>query len=71
MPDLPLDVRDDLTGIRLVPAPVQLLSGQAELNEEVAGQVLWFPLAAFFPPEAEERRLVVAHDDPRIGAPYK
>jgi hypothetical protein len=36
VPDLPLDVRNDLTGIRLVPPSVQLLCGQAELDDEVA-----------------------------------
>ena len=68
MPDLPLDVRDDLTGIGLVPAPVQLLGGQAELDDEVAGQVLRLDLAAFFPPKPEERRLIVAHDDSGVRA---
>ena len=35
MPDLPLDVRDEVTGIGLVPAPVQSLGGQAELDERL------------------------------------
>ena len=35
MPDLPLDVRDEVTGIRLVPAPVQILGGQAELDKRL------------------------------------
>jgi hypothetical protein len=48
--DLPLYIRDDLASVGLVPAPVQLLGGHAELNEEVAGEVLRFNLATFFPP---------------------
>ena len=68
MADLPLDVRDDLTGVGLVPAPVQLLGGRAELNDEVAGQVLWLNLAAFFPPQPQQGGLVVAHDDPGVRA---
>ena len=68
MPDLPLDVRNGLTGIRLIPAPVQLLSGQAELDDEVAGEVLWLDLPAFLPPEAKQRCLIVAHDDPGVRA---
>jgi hypothetical protein len=35
--DQPLDVRDDPAGIRLVPAPVQLLGDQAKLDDEVSG----------------------------------
>ena len=61
MPDLPLDIRDELTGIRLVPAPVQLLGGQAELDDEVAGQVLRLQLAR----PAPSRPVIVvldAHD---------
>ena len=68
MADLPLDVRDGLPGIGLVPAPVQLLGGQAELDDEVAGEVLGLDLAAFFSPKAKQRRLVVAHDDPGVRA---
>ena len=59
MADLPLDVRDDLTGVGLVPAPVQLLGGRAELNDQVAGQVLWLNLAAFFPPQPQQDGLVI------------
>jgi hypothetical protein len=51
MADLPLDIRDDLTGIGLVPASVQRLGGQAQLDDEVAGEVLRFNLATFFPPQ--------------------
>ena len=53
MPDLPLDVGDDLTGIGLVPAPVQLLGRQPELDDEVAGEVLRLGLAALFPPQPD------------------
>ena len=54
MPDPPLDVRDDLTGIGLVPAPVEVLGSQAELDDEVAGQVLRLDFAAFLPPEPQQ-----------------
>jgi hypothetical protein len=36
MPNLPLDIGDELTGIRLVSTPVQLLGGQAEMGDEIA-----------------------------------
>jgi hypothetical protein len=39
MSNLPLDVRDGLTRIDLVPPSVQLLRSQAELDDEVAGEV--------------------------------
>ena len=68
MPDPPLDVRDDLAGIALVPMPVEVLGHQAELDDEVAGEVLRLDLAAFLPPEAEQGGLVIAHDDPGVRA---
>ena len=68
MPDLPLDIRNDLTGIGLVPAPVQVLGNHAELDNEIAGQVFGFDFAALFPPEPEQGGLVVAHDNPSVRA---
>jgi hypothetical protein len=48
--------------------PVQLLGHGAELNQEVAGQVLRLNLAPLFLPEPEQRRLVVPHDGPGVRA---
>ena len=45
-----LDIGDDPPGIGLVPAPVELLGGEAELHDEIAGQVLRLDFAALFPP---------------------
>ena len=50
MPDMRLHVRDDLPGIGLVPASVQLLGDGSKLNNKVARKVLWLGLAAFFAP---------------------
>jgi hypothetical protein len=36
MPDVPLNVCKDLTGIRFVPASVQLLGHNAKLDDEIA-----------------------------------
>jgi hypothetical protein len=36
MPDFPLDVGDDLAGIGLIPAPVELFGREPELNDQVA-----------------------------------
>jgi hypothetical protein len=65
--DATLDVFDGLAGIALVPEPVEIFGDPAELDDEVAGQVLRLGLAALFPPEAEQGRLVVAHDDASVG----
>ena len=67
MEDLLLDVGDDLTGIGLVPAPVKLLGGEPELDDEIAGEVLRLSLAAFFPPQPQQGGFVVAHDYSSIG----
>ena len=50
MEDPLLDVGDDLPGIGLVPAPIEVLGGQAQLDDEVAREVLRLDLAALFPP---------------------
>ena len=68
MPDPALDVGDDLPGIGFVPAPVEVLGDDAELDDEVAGQVLRLDLAALFPPQPQQGGLVIAHDDPGVRA---
>ena len=68
MPDAPLDVGNHLAGIGLVPAPVEVLGHHSKLDDEIAGQVLRLGLAALFPPKPQERRLIIAHDDPGIRA---
>ena len=40
----------------------------AELDDEIAGQVLRLDLAALFPPEPQQGGLIIAHDDPGIRA---
>jgi hypothetical protein len=45
-----LHVGDDLPGIGLVPAPVQLLGYDPELDDEVAREVLRLSLATLLPP---------------------
>ena len=58
MADLLLDVRYGLPGIGLVPTPVQLLGGQAELDDKVAGEN---PRARFAPflPQPQQGGLVM------------
>ena len=66
-----LDVCDDLPSVGLVPAPVKLLGGEAELHDQVAGQVLRLDFAALFPPQPQQGGLVIAHDGPGVRAADK
>ena len=51
MANMPLDVRNHLARIGLIPAPIKVLRDQTELDDEIAGQVLRCDLAALFPPK--------------------
>ncbi len=68
MLDPPLDGRDHLAGVALVPVPIERFGHDPELHDQVAREVLWFGFAALFAPEAEEGGFVVAHDDPGVRA---
>ena len=61
-----LHIRDDLTGIGLVPAPIQLLGNGPKLDDEVAGEILWLGLTALFTPLPQQGAFVVAHNDPGV-----
>src|SRR6516162_209227 len=63
-----LNAFNGLPGIPLVPMPIEDLSRYAELDDEVAGEVLRLDLAAFLAPEADQGGFFVAHDDPGIRA---
>jgi hypothetical protein len=60
MVNLALDVGDDAPGVALVPSKVERLSGDAELDDEIAAQIFRLGLAALFFPQADQRRLVPA-----------
>jgi hypothetical protein len=66
VPKVPLDVRDHLTGIRLIPTTIKILCREAELDDKVAGKILRLGLASFFSPKAQKSRLVLTHDDPGV-----
>jgi hypothetical protein len=68
MLDPSLHVGDDPAGVALVPSPVQRLGGDAELDDEIVGQILRLGLAALFLPQADQRRLVRAYYDPGVRA---
>jgi len=51
--------------------PVQVLSGDTQLYNEIAREILRLDLAALLPPQPEEGGFVIAHDDPGIRPPNK
>jgi hypothetical protein len=63
-----LDARDPVTGVKLVPAAIEVLGDQAELDDQDPREVGWSLLAALFAPEPQEGLLVLAHDDPGVRA---
>ena len=66
MPDLFLNIRDDLAGVDLVPAAVEVFGRDAKLYDEVAGKVHRLGFASFFTPESQQGGLIVSHDDPGV-----
>jgi hypothetical protein len=68
MLDPGLHRRDGPPGVALIPGPVEVLGGEAELDDEVAGEVLRPDLAPLLLPQADQGFLVLAHDDASIRA---
>jgi hypothetical protein len=62
--DPALEVSDRTAGIVLVPLPIEIFGRQAKLDDEFAREVLRPDLATLLPPQADQGRLVLAHDDP-------
>jgi hypothetical protein len=67
----PLNVGDHLPGRGLVPAPVQLLGGDPELDNKIPRQILRLNFSSFFPPQPDQRLFVTPHNDPGVRAPMK
>ena len=63
-----LDVADGAAGVSLIPIAVQILGRVAELDNQIAGEILRLDLAPLFLPEPDHGGLVGAHDDPGVGA---
>ena len=63
-----LTLRQDPPGVPLVPAPVQGLGCDAELDDEIVGQILRLGLAALFLPQPDQRGFVAAHNNARVRA---
>ena len=43
----------------------------AELDDQIVGEILRLDLAALLPPQPNQHRLVATHDNPGIGATDK
>ena len=71
MPNPPLNVGNHVTRVGLIPASVKVLGYDSELDDKVAGEIFGLDLAAFFAPQPKQRILVIAHDDPGVGAADK
>jgi hypothetical protein len=68
MADAPLHVGDRLSGIALEPRSVEVLRDDAELDDQVSGQVLGLKFTALFLPQPKQGGFIRAHDDPGVGA---
>jgi hypothetical protein len=63
-----LDVTDPVARVLLVPAAVEVLGGEAELDDQHAREVEGDLLTSFLAPEPQQRLFVLAHDDPGVRA---
>jgi hypothetical protein len=63
-----LNVFDRVPGIALVPSPIKSLIGDAQLGNEIIGELLRLGFAAFFAPKMEEGGFIRPHE--RSGAPF-
>ena len=61
-----LDLGDDLSGIALIPAPVERLGHGAELDDQAGREILGLDLAALLTPQAQQGVFVSSHDDPGV-----
>jgi hypothetical protein len=59
MLDPPMRILDDVAGVSLVPAPVEVLGDQAELDDQIIGEIVRFDLAALFAPQTNQIVFVI------------
>jgi hypothetical protein len=71
MLDPPLNIRKNLIGVGLVPAPIEVLGSQAQLHQEIARKVLRLELAPLLPPQPDEGSFIIAHDNAGVRAAYE
>jgi hypothetical protein len=66
MLDPTLYVLDGVTGVALIPTPVEVLGDRAKLDDQSIGEIFGLRLSPLLPPQMNEVSLVTAHDHPRI-----
>ena len=66
VPDSPLNIDQDLPAIGLIPAPIEVLGHDPQLDDKIAGQIRWFGLTTFFAPQPQQRLFFLTHDDPGV-----
>ena len=64
----PLDPAKGVTGVAFEPVAVEGFGHDPELDDEIAGQVLWLDLAALLAPKAEKGTFIIARNDPSVRA---
>jgi hypothetical protein len=69
MEDPALDAGDDVIGIALIPAAIEVFGGEAKLDDQLAGQVSGFDIASFLSPQSLEGLFVLTHDHAGIRTP--
>lgn len=67
----PLDILNGEASIACVPAPVEVLGDNPQLDDQIVGEVLWLNLAALLSPQPNQHCLIATHDDPGIRAAEK
>ena len=68
MLDQALALDHPAAAVPLIPGDVEVFGCLAELDDEIARQVFRLDFAALLAPQVDERRLIVAHNNPRVRA---
>jgi hypothetical protein len=58
MADLPLNVRYHLPGAGRIPAPIEVLGDDPQLDDKIAGQIRRLGLPALLAPEPQQGSLI-------------
>jgi hypothetical protein len=69
--DPALNIDEDLPRISLIPAPVQVLGRNTKLDYEIARKILRVDFAPLLPPQPDEGRFIIAHNDAGIRTAYE
>ena len=62
MSDASLDIAEDMARVGLIPTSIEVFGGQAELDDEIAREILRFNLTPLLSPQPQKGSLIIAHD---------